>query len=362
MERLTQQQLQVLLKFVRGFYACHDRDAFISYLLYGISTVISVELTVFAEVDDGGRVIDVRVEPAPVTCPDFRQLFELYFPQHPHFTYYQQTGDASAIKLSDLFNKRQLRTLELYSDLYEPMKVEHMMGMVLPGSRLCSFAMSLHRGRRDFSEQERLTLNLLRPHLVQAFANVETIGVMRQKVGLLVQAMEAKDQGVVLLTKDGRVRLINGRAQYWLGEYFGCSSGRADLLPDVFRAWLAHQESALHVKDDIPLARKPFVVERKGECLVVRHLCEADRCILVMEQQPTIVHPAAFKPSDLTGREAEVLLWVAQGKTNAEVGAILDMSSRTVQKHLEHIFKKLGVETRVAATRVLASESLIRKR
>jgi len=51
----------------------------------------------------------------------------------------------------------------------------------------------------------------------------------------------------------------------------------------------------------------------------------------------------------LTAREAEVLGWVGRGKTNRDVAAVLGLSSRTVQKHLEHIFQKLGVETRTAA-------------
>ncbi len=51
----------------------------------------------------------------------------------------------------------------------------------------------------------------------------------------------------------------------------------------------------------------------------------------------------------LTAREAEVLLWVSRGKTNRDIAEILMMSPRTVNKHLEHIFEKLGVETRTAA-------------
>jgi DNA-binding CsgD family transcriptional regulator len=51
----------------------------------------------------------------------------------------------------------------------------------------------------------------------------------------------------------------------------------------------------------------------------------------------------------LTRREAEVLAWVAKGKTNEQIGLILGISVRTVQKHLEHVFSKLGVETRTAA-------------
>ncbi len=55
---------------------------------------------------------------------------------------------------------------------------------------------------------------------------------------------------------------------------------------------------------------------------------------------------AAFR---LTQREAEVLYWVVQGKTSNDIGEILGNSPRTVNKHLEHVFEKLGVETRTAA-------------
>lgn len=54
----------------------------------------------------------------------------------------------------------------------------------------------------------------------------------------------------------------------------------------------------------------------------------------------------------LTPREAEVLFWVIKGKTSRDIGDILGTSPRTVNKHLEHVFEKLGVETRTAAARV----------
>jgi DNA-binding response OmpR family regulator len=53
--------------------------------------------------------------------------------------------------------------------------------------------------------------------------------------------------------------------------------------------------------------------------------------------------------ANLTPRETEVLTWLARGKTNRDIAEILGMSHRTVNKHLEHIFEKLGVETRAAA-------------
>lgn len=54
----------------------------------------------------------------------------------------------------------------------------------------------------------------------------------------------------------------------------------------------------------------------------------------------------------VTERESEVLHWIANGKTNREIAEILEMSPRTVNKHLEQIFPKLGVENRTAAAGV----------
>jgi DNA-binding response OmpR family regulator/DNA-binding CsgD family transcriptional regulator len=51
----------------------------------------------------------------------------------------------------------------------------------------------------------------------------------------------------------------------------------------------------------------------------------------------------------LTGREAEVLLWVARGKSNKDISGVLCISPRTVNKHLEQVFQKLGVENRASA-------------
>ena len=51
----------------------------------------------------------------------------------------------------------------------------------------------------------------------------------------------------------------------------------------------------------------------------------------------------------ITRREAEVLTWLAAGKTDREIAQIVGANARTVQKHLQHIYEKLGVETRTAA-------------
>lgn len=85
---------------------------------------------------------------------------------------------------------------------------------------------------------------------------------------------------------------------------------------------------------------------------VVRpHLANLYRLGVAREGVRHLPADAPFDPAAalLTAREREVLDWVAAGKTNRDIAAILGASPRTVEKHLERIYEKLGVETRTAA-------------
>ena len=81
------------------------------------------------------------------------------------------------------------------------------------------------------------------------------------------------------------------------------------------------------------------------------------RHVAVQRKRPDFSSAKPLEKLGLTPKEAEVLLWVAQGKSNAEAASILDVGEATVKKHLEHIFEKLGVEKRGAAS-LLALEAL----
>lgn len=93
------------------------------------------------------------------------------------------------------------------------------------------------------------------------------------------------------------------------------------------------------------------------ELAQVARLAPREVLLRLTEQNPAHDVERLAQALGLTAREAEVLLWVSYGKASKEISAILQISPRTVQKHLERIFEKLGVETRSAAaamaTRVL---------
>jgi DNA-binding CsgD family transcriptional regulator len=81
-----------------------------------------------------------------------------------------------------------------------------------------------------------------------------------------------------------------------------------------------------------------------------------DLIILLLELIKGKRDERARRHRHLTSREREVLFWLTQGKSNAEIATILGIATATVGKHLERIYPKLGVENRAAAAMCFATE------
>ena len=131
-----------------------------------------------------------------------------------------------------------------------------------------------------------------------------------------------------------------------LTTYFGLHSLRKNRLPEPLWTWIKQQEVAPSRKHKVLLSRSQLVLALEGKRLVIRLVSDLDQNLIVLEEHATI---QSLGPFGLSPREAQVLDWVAQGKTNKEIGVILELSPRTVQKHLEHIYRKIYVESRTAA-------------
>ena len=158
------------------------------------------------------------------------------------------------------------------------------------------------------------------------------------------EAVDVAGLGVVLADSQGRVAWRLPQATRWLEQALG---PREDTAP--LQAWL--QQTVRQGETLTPLPG--------GSQLQAQHLGQTgpgEIMILLRQTGPSV--DAAHKrlsSAALTPRETEVLSWLAKGKTNRDIADILGMSPRTVNKHLEHIFEKLGVETRTAAAAIASS-------
>ncbi|MET4578560.1 DNA-binding response regulator [Ottowia thiooxydans] len=162
--------------------------------------------------------------------------------------------------------------------------------------------------------------------------------VRNAKVARLARdAVDVAGMGSVMLDSHGRVAWCSPQARDWLGDLTD-----ADTLNWLKQA-LTHGEAR---GGQGPRAR-----------LLARHMGQSNPGESMLLLTPAADdNPAAerLRRASLTPRETEVLAWLAKGKTNRDIGDILVMSPRTVNKHLEHVFAKLGVETRSAAAAIVA--------
>lgn len=155
--------------------------------------------------------------------------------------------------------------------------------------------------------------------------------------------------GQFLLTLDTRGALLWATPQVFELLQAANATDETRLKENVsqqLRDWLSHKPDTGRQLTLGGLA-KPFNVEILSLMDGKEFLLRLNKCHEPAQDVQTLKQQFA-----VTGREADVLLWIANGKTNREIGQILEMSPRTVNKHLEQIFKKLGVENRTSAAAI----------
>jgi len=157
-------------------------------------------------------------------------------------------------------------------------------------------------------------------------------------------AIDVGGHGVLLVDAHQRMAWRSPKAQRWLSLFFA-NDGDSTCIAWLNSAGLADPDVLTRKLDEATLTARRLGSVGLGEVMWLLSLQAAG------SQQASRLSAASLTP-----RETEVLSWIAKGKTNRDVGEILGMSPRTVNKHLEHVFEKLGVETRAAAAALASRE------
>ena len=150
------------------------------------------------------------------------------------------------------------------------------------------------------------------------------------------QLRDSLDRALVVAATDGRIHFATRLAQTLLVRHFAdTGNGR---LP----ASLCPLLTGLATAAPLPAGL---------EVRLLRSATTVEMGVLEMTARDAS-QPARLLALGLTPREAEVLFWLSEGKSNPEIATILGSARRTVEKHVERILEKLGVEHRSAAARV----------
>lgn len=159
-------------------------------------------------------------------------------------------------------------------------------------------------------------------------------------------ALDAAGRHLMAVTADGELKWATPQASRLLNMASGSEAGQAAITQEISR-WLSARANA-GFSTETPLAiglgdRASLHLNYLGEVganEILFRITSANK-----EADDEILK----RQFGLTTREAEVLVWISKGKANRDIGEILGLSSRTVNKHLEQIYVKLGVENRASA-------------
>jgi DNA-binding CsgD family transcriptional regulator len=321
-----------------------------------LSQLVPGELSAYNEVDlrEGsvrvvaGHPLDMRVG------SEMQAAFQPHVHEHP-VIHRVRKGDPRPLKISDFLTARQFRRLGLYNEVFRPRGLEDQIAVSLPRMPNRVVGIVINRSRPTFSERDRSLLTLLRPHLVEAYRTAAVVAELEREVAFLRRALEEACRAAVLCSAEGRIEQITPRARDRLARSFGART--ATFLPEDLRTWVSRWCREVDVS-----LYPSIVLQREGAPLGVRlaRYDDEGRFLVLFEEPHAVPQAASLAPLGLTAREAEVLSWIARGKTNGEIGTILSIRPRTVEKHVERILMKLGVETRTAAA-AIALETVQRR-
>jgi DNA-binding response OmpR family regulator/DNA-binding CsgD family transcriptional regulator len=159
-------------------------------------------------------------------------------------------------------------------------------------------------------------------------------------------ALDATGRFLLATDRSGRMLWCTPKAKQLLAELFPAENEQDAALPRAIVGPLLElrQESSRP-----PAGSTVAVGTRRIEISVLSPIGPDELLFRLTEVSAGGDEQTLQQTLALTSREAEVLLWISRGKANREIGEILAISPRTVNKHLEQIFVKLGVENRASA-------------
>lgn len=168
-------------------------------------------------------------------------------------------------------------------------------------------------------------------------------------------ALDASGRFLLAANHSGQILWSTPQATRLLGTIFPEFGAVDFILPDHIRAWLTQIGGGKKVAELIAYASGD---KDRGVAILPMGRIAPDELLLRLSEVNSVNDEARLQQRfALTAREAQVLSWVSRGKSNRDVGEILGLSPRTVNKHLEQIFIKMGVENRTAAA-ALSSQAL----
>jgi DNA-binding CsgD family transcriptional regulator len=339
-QRLDTHDVHRIVDVVAEIESSSDDQPFPPTTLELLGTLISADAVGFCELDRVERRVLGGVDRDGDQTDGLpgHETFWHFEPSHP-LCAYQRSGHCDAVRLSDFLTTTELHRLAIYAEFFHLCNVEHQLEVCLPSPASHTKTFIFDRASGDFSERDRLVLNLLQPHLIRRYAR--WAAEQRTVARLAEIADQGGDPTVLILGRAGKIEFAQRAVRRLLADYFG--EGDRRLAPMRLREWA-----------DGPPLRDLVVGGPDAQLVVSVALHNEDGHTVLLLRERSADAPRTHR---LTPRERDVLELVGDGKSNAEIGRLLWVQPSTIRKHLENAYAKLNVRNRIEATALLQREA-----
>lgn len=318
--------------FLRDIYRLQDSASLRALICRELGKLIDGHNIFIGAHDMRNTLITGCAVTHPFTTPEFIDIVNQSLGQHPLWESIRE-GGAEVRCISRFASANQWENTMLYREALGLEGVKDHLSIEFGERRKFLDSIGIFRDRRGFSDRDIALMELLMPHLGQAMENAR----IAEAGGI---AGNLADHATVLIDRQGRLLHV----PHEVSAAFTADAGAP--LAEVCRWMAAAAESLRHGALDVTLA--PLRVRRGPRSFEMRmfhrHDPEGGFRILVRVSSANQVI--------LSPREWEVLHWIREGKGNEEIAIILGLKITTVKTHAQNLFRKLGVESRLAASRV----------
>ena len=333
---LPQKDCKSLLDCIQELHAFHSQSSLLDWLLESaLPGLIPSDWLSYNDVDlrhPQNTVSIVTDKARPALAPLLLRFTEVVH-QHPLVVGQMQADDFPVKKISDFLTEDAYHKLELYQDVYRHVGVEYQIAVPVKSTpdRIAAFALS--RRQRDYTERDRAVLEMLRPHLVIALNNLTLAAEAKIVLEGAVLALNELCSATIIVDRTNRILYHTGPGLQWIGATY------PGVLPERISRWLRSGDPAASTESTLKSDAGQIRIR-------VAPTTSPERLLLVLTREKDWAPLVLPHDLGLTKREFEVADWIRQGKATADIATITGVSPRTIHKHVEHIYEKLGVETR----------------
>ncbi len=340
---LDENDAGAVLGLVAALTQAQTVDEYASTAMAGLTEIIPCIDASFNEMNPSAQRISWQAFPANSMMDEYAPLFAELMLQNPLVRYFNDTEDTRAMMWSDLASLDEIRKTELHQEMFRPLGVYSQMALVLPTPPGIIVGFAINSGEEGFSERDRAVMNTLRPHLAHYYRVIQ----LRDEFSDLQRAMRARGWTGALADGAGIIEAVSENS-HQLEDQAGVTLAPGEPLPEPLRTSYRMGVAQYEASQPAVLSRSVRISE-EADGVAGWHIPGPVGPHVVIVQAGVDASAQRLREAGLSPRQLEVALQLAEGGTNSAIASRLGMAEGTLRKHLERIYRALGVGDRASA-------------